>query len=484
MASSVKTPSYARRLFLYLLGYSVLLVGGMLIFQYNRERQFKVEELNIRLQTINAEILNDIEEGGNPSEIRNSVGDVHRLRVSIIDSTGRVISDNTLDRLPEGNHLNREEIAKAMKTGSGYAIRRHSESTGETYFYSATKGKTGVIVRTAAPYSVSLTEFLQADYGFMWFTFSLASCLCILGFFATRRLGQNVSRLNLFAQKAERGERISDIEPFPHDELGEISHNIVRLYARLQQTASERDRQHRAALYEQKEKERIKKQLTNNINHELKTPVASIRICIETLLCHEGMPQEKRRDFLERCMADTDRLARLLEDVSILTRMDDGAASISKTGIDLAATIREAADEQRPVADAKRIAIYCSVGEGITIEGNPALLESIFRNLIANAISYSGGTEITIRETQSMPGQVTLEVADNGCGIPEEHLPRIFERFYRIDKGRSRAAGGTGLGLAIVKNAVVFHGGSISARNQQDGGIAFRITLPTRQHTA
>jgi signal transduction histidine kinase len=272
--------------------------------------------------------------------------------------------------------------------------------------------------------------------------------------------------------------------PVKGDELGEISHNIVRLYARLQQTASERDRQHRAALHEQKEKERIKKQLTNNINHELKTPVASIRICIETLLCHEGMPQEKRRDFLERCMADTDRLARLLEDVSILTRMDDGAASISKTGIDLAATIREAADEQRPAADAKRIAIYCSVGDGITIEGNPALLESIFRNLIANAISYSGGTEITIRETQSMPGQVTLEVADNGCGIPEEHLPRIFERFYRIDKGRSRAAGGTGLGLAIVKNAVVFHGGSISARNQQDGGIAFRITLPTRQHTA
>ena len=284
-----------------------------------------------------------------------------------------------------------------MKTGSGYAIRRHSESTGETYFYSATKGKTGVIVRTAAPYSVSLTESLQADYGFTWVHIFIGVMPV-----HTRILRHPQARAERFPaesfrSKAERGERISDIEPFPHDELGEISHNIVRLYARLQQTASERDRQHRAALHEQKEKERIKKQLTNNINHELKTPVASIRICIETLLCHEGTPQEKRRDFLERCMADTDRLARLLEDVSILTRMDDGAASISKTGIDLAATIREAADEQRPAADAKRIAIYCSVGDGITIEGNPALLESIFRNLIANAISYSGGTEITIK---------------------------------------------------------------------------------------
>lgn len=468
MASSVKTPSYARRLFLYLLGYSVLLVGGMLIFQYNRERQFKVEELNIRLQTINAEILNDIEEGGNPSEIRNSVSDVHRLRVSIIDSTGRVISDNTLDRLPEGNHLNREEIAKAMKTGSGYAIRRHSESTGETYFYSATKGKTGVIVRTAAPYSVSLTESLQADYGFMWFTFSLASCLCILGFFATRRLGQNVSRLNLFAQKAERGERISDIEPFPHDELGEISHNIVRLYARLQQTASERDRQHRAALHEQKEKERIKKQLTNNINHELKTPVASILVCLELLRDHpEMLPEEKKRELNDRIFANAQRLNSLLKDVAAITRMDEGEEMIEKAPVDLAELVNDVVTEER-----LRTSMNITVDmPQLKISGNRQLLESIFRNLIDNAISYSGGSEIVIKADSE--GNFT--VSDNGCGVPDEHLPHIFERFYRIDKGRSRGAGGTGLGLSIVRNAVGIHGSDISVTN--NGGLQFRFRL-------
>lgn len=110
----------------------------------------------------------------------------------------------------------------------------------------------------------------------------------------------------------ERGTIISDTEPFPNDELGVISHQIVRLYVRLQQAIIDRDREHKAALYEQQEKERIKKRLTNNINHELKTPVASIRVCLETLMAHRQLDEEKRDLFLQRCLSNTERLQRFL----------------------------------------------------------------------------------------------------------------------------------------------------------------------------
>ena len=246
-----------------------------------------------------------------------------------------------------------------MKTGSGYAIRRHSESTGETYFYSRHKRED----RGDRAHRRSLFRLFDRIPPSRLRIHVVHIFIGVMPVH-TRILRHPQARAERFPaesfrSKAEkRGTHLRHRAVSATTNRGNITQHRASLCAPAAETASERDRQHRAALHEQKEKERIKKQLTNNINHELKTPVASIRICIETLLCHEGMPQEKRRDFLERCMADTDRLARLLEDVSILTRMDDGAASISKTGIDLAATIREAADEQRPAADAKNASPY------------------------------------------------------------------------------------------------------------------------------
>ena len=144
-------------------------------------------------------------------------------------------------------------------------------------------------MRTAVPYSISLSALLKPDISFLWIMSIVTLAMCMLGYFATRRVGQHVTRLKKFADDVEKGTKISDTEPFPNDELGSISNNIVRLYARLQQANTEREREHKTALYEQREKERIKKQLTNNINHELKTPVASIKICVETLLAHPEM---------------------------------------------------------------------------------------------------------------------------------------------------------------------------------------------------
>lgn len=471
--------TYPRRLFLWLLAYSALLVSLFVMFQYKREKTFKAEELNSQLQLVNTYIINELEEGHSIGHME--LKELHpfpELRVSIIDSIGEIIYDNSLDSTHGSNHLSREEIKKAAATGSGYTVRRHSESTGQTYFYSATKGDGGMIVRTAVPYSLSLGELLKADYGFLWFMGMVSLAMCVIGYFATRRIGQHITRLKAFAESAEKGDRISDTAPFPHDELGDISNNIVRLYANLQKAISDRDREHRSALHEQKEKERIKKQLTNNINHELKTPVTSIQVCVETLVAHDNLPLEKRRDFLNKCLVNIHRLRNLLNDVAQITRMDDGGKNISMEPLDLSDVINEAIDDCRPSADAKGIEIVCGINSKIPFTGNHTLMMSVFHNLIDNAVSYSGGSEIVIAEENGMDGTIVITVADNGSGVPEEHLPRLFERFYRIDKGRSRAAGGTGLGLSIVKNAVLLHGGTITIANRREGGLLFTLRLP------
>ncbi len=468
--------TYTRRLFLWLVGYSVLLVGCVLFFQYKREKDFKAEELNAQLQILNERILHQIK-NGNFDINTIEVDEFKALRVSIVDTSGQIIYDNSLDALPNTNHLKREEISKAISSGTGYTLRRHSESTGETYFYSARKGDDGIIVRTAVPYSLSLNSLLQADKGFLWFLVGLTIIMCTLGYFATRRVGLHIQRLKLFAENAERGNKIYDEEPFPHDELGDISNHIVRLYASLQQAISERDKEHSAALHEQQEKERIKKQLTNNINHEIKTPVASIQVCIETLLNHPDISKEKRIEFLTRCLANIRRLQQLLSDVSLITRMDDGAKSIIREQIDLTEIIRNVVEERVDTAEKLGFTIQNDIVKPIDIIGNPSLWESVFYNLIDNAVSYSGGNKISISQIQSGQNRIILTLSDNGCGVAEEHLPRLFERFYRVDKGRYRAAGGTGLGLSIVKNAVQLHGGSITVSNNPTGGLCFKIIL-------
>lgn len=466
--------NYPKRLFLWLLGYSLLLVGCFVIFQYHREKDFKSAELNARLQGINAEILSGMKYG---DYTPYAIADFKDLRISVISPDGKVLYDNSLDPKLAANHLDREEIAKANRYGEGYTVRRHSESTGENYFYSALRSPDGYIVRSAVPYSVSLSELLSADMGFIWIMGGVTLIMCILGYFATRRVGLHILRLNRFAEKAERGEKIYDSKPFPDDELGSISNHIVKLYADLQQAISDRDKEHRATLFEQQEKERIKKQLTNNINHELKTPIAAIQVCLEILLSDDKIDAAKRREFLQRCMNNTERFKHLLSDVSQLTRMDEAPESIGKENLDLSDIIAETVADCIPIAENHGIKIENDILRPLPFFGNQTMLASIFRNLLDNAITYSGGNRIRIKLLMHSDDKLIITVDDNGTGVPSEHLPRLFERFYRIDKGRSRAAGGTGLGLAIVKNAVLMHGGTITVDNQISGGLIFTMTF-------
>ena len=229
---------------------------------------------------------------------------------------------------------------------------------------------------------------------------------------------------------------------------------------------------------QEEEQVRLKRQLTQNIAHELKTPVSSIQGYLETIVNNDNISREKMNTFLERCYAQSNRLSRLLRDISVLTRMDEAANMIDMERVDISVLVGNIINEVALELEEKHITIVDSLKKGIQIKGNDSLLYSIFRNLMDNAIAYAGtNIQININCFREDENFYYFSFSDTGVGVPAEHLNRLFERFYRVDKGRSRKLGGTGLGLAIVKNAVIIHGGNISAKSSQSGGLEFVFTL-------
>ena len=221
----------------------------------------------------------------------------------------------------------------------------------------------------------------------------------------------------------------------------------------------------------------MRRELTQNIAHELKTPVASILGYTDTILDDPQMPPDTQRQFIERTNAQAHRLTALLQDISMLNRMDYAAHQLTMERTDVSAIVSDIVQETVIALKKRHMTLNNYLPPHIVIKGNPSLVYSIFRNLIDNAINYAGeGTTIEISAEQTDNCWMFC-FSDNGVGIALEHLPRIFERFYRIDKSRSRSIGGTGLGLAIVKNAVLLHGGTITARQSENGGLEFEFTL-------
>lgn len=247
--------------------------------QYTREREFKIKTLDSHLQIVNLHMLNRIEKG-EPLSIE-WVKDIFKddsLRVSIIDLNGNVKFDTSGD--VNTDHSKRKEIDDALKYGNGYTLRRLSEVNNKEYFYSATKGDS-IIVRSALPYNVTLNETLRVDPVYLWVIGIISVILCIIAFFATKRISQSVKNLRDFADQAEKGNILDyNTDSFPDDELGDISSHIINLYKNIQKANKERDTNMRNALHEEQEKIRIKHQLTNNINHEIKTPVHAIQACL------------------------------------------------------------------------------------------------------------------------------------------------------------------------------------------------------------
>lgn len=470
--------SIGTKLYLCVLSLFVLFAAAFIVFQQHREKQYKVGMLDMRLQYIN----------GRADEAMTSSGDSiagleeylrehpdSALRVTVIGIDGKVLFDNMYpDYSSLGDHSGRPEVRQAILHGTGSSVERNSATLGGDYFYSATYyPRHAWIVRSALPYGIKLSESLKTDQHYIWFSLAILLVLTLVLFRFTGRLGRNIKKLNDFAAfvdggglTSSKGSIGSQLSDFSDDELGDTAERIVKLYLKLQTT--------------QKEQDVLKRQLTQNVAHELKTPVASIQGYLETIISHPEIDSGTRDQFLDRCYAQSQRLSSLLADISTLNRLDDGAGMMTFEDVDLAEIIRSVQQESQLALQQKGMTMRCDIPDHIIIHGNRSLLYSIFRNLTDNSIAYAGlGKDITLKCTlprdEGMPVQFTF--SDNGVGVAPEHLPRLFERFYRVDKGRSRKMGGTGLGLAIVKNAVRVHGGTISVCNNPDGGLRFDFTL-------
>lgn len=580
--------SFSQKLFFLVIILFIAFSTCFMIFQYRREKVFKSELLNTQLQDYNSRLYDFINDNRslNTDTLQRYVIThmIPNLRVTLIKSSGTVIYDNVEKNWKQfKNHSSRKEVEDALIYGSGYSIRRHSESlNGEEFFYSAKYyPNKQLIIRSALPYNLSLSEHLKADSGYIWFTLVISLLLIMLFYRFTYKLGMSITKLQQFALKADRNEPI-DIEilqTFPKNELGEISQHIIKIYKRLHrakealyiereklishlQTSHEglgvftkerkeilvnnlftqyaniiSDRnlssteevfaipelkpinefltknesnlskeEKRISLHlhknarsfsveciifqdmsfeisinditQEEEQARLKRQLTQNIAHELKTPVSSIQGYIETLINNPNISHEMMQTFLQRSYAQSNRLTFLLRDISVLTRMDEAPDMVSKESLNLSKLIENMLSEVALNLEEKKIQVNNLLSPNMIIVGNSSLLYSIFRNLTDNAIAYAGmGIQITINCFREDDKFYYFSFSDTGVGVAEEHLNRLFERFYRVDKGRSRKLGGTGLGLAIVKNAVLFHGGTIFAKNIPGGGLEFVFTL-------
>ena len=231
-----------------------------------------------------------------------------------------------------------------------------------------------------------------------------------------------------------------------------------------------------------RQSKKLKMQMTSNIAHELRTPVTSIRGYLETLLACPEMPQEKKHAFLQRAYNQTLRLSDLISDMALITKIEESPEKLAKEDVDIYDVAAEVLDEFSERIAQKKVSVENRLKPQTVVKGNRTLVYAILRNLVENSLKYAGdGVTLHLECYSQIDKLYYFNYYDTGNGVPQEHLERIFERFYRVSEGRSRDDGGSGLGLSIVRNSVVFHGGDIKVMNRQGGGLQFFFTLRRKQ---
>ena len=382
-------------------------------------------------------------------------------RVTLIAADGTVTYDGLADASEMENHADRPEVIDALATGSG-SSDRPSETAGYVSLYEAVRLDDGEVVRLSVD-RASVVTFLMQDFVLLA---GLAVVVVAVSWLVSRRLSQRFVR-PILAIDPSVGDGVA-----PYEELDPLVSRLNEQHKELVERMN--------AIQDAAD---MRRDFTANVTHELKTPIASIQGAAE--LIRDGIARpEDVKNFAGRIYKDAHRLSLLVSDILTLSRLDESERSGDREvfgaaeRVDLMSVASDAVERLRARAQQKYDVTISLSGVSTPIMGNARLLDELVSNLIENAIRYNkpGGKVFVWVIPQG--GRPCVRVSDTGIGIPEEAQGKVFERFYRVDKGRSRDMGGTGLGLAIVKHAATYHGADIRLDSHVGEGTTITVTFP------
>ena len=386
-----------------------------------------------------------------PQELTHFV--TEDLRITLISQDGSVLFESATDQ-PMENHLSRPEIKQAISDGVGKDIRDSQTMGYETYYY-AVLLPTGEILRVAQDAETIWSIYDSSIPAIVLSCVALMMAAAILAGLLTKALVQPVLDMTEDLDHIQENVPYKELIPFAESIH---SDRILR-----------------------ENNEKMRQEFTANVSHELKTPLTSISGYAELIETGIAKPEDVQ-GFAQKIHVEATRMLQLVNDILQLSKLD----SASETGstpamevVDLLDVAKECVERQK--LNARRAYISLSyLGESAPVRGSRDLLDELCQNLCDNAIRYNRpGGKVQITTACSRDGHCTLTVADNGIGIPKEAQSSVFERFYRVDKSRSKATGGTGLGLAIVKHIARIHGARIKLESQVDEGTTITVTFPT-----
>jgi two-component system, OmpR family, phosphate regulon sensor histidine kinase PhoR len=401
-------------------------------------------------------------------------------RVTCIDKSGRVLADSEGEPSHMENHASRPEVRAALDGHAG-SDTRQSATVGVNFLYAAVPLAGGGAIRLAIPLRDIEAQVRNVTRQVLVAVLlAFVPAVLIAALFA-RVLSRKLAAIIEQAVRLAQGDFESRLPVSGRDELDVLSEQLNKTGERLQAIVKELGNEH-----EKLERlERVRKDFVINVSHELRTPLASIQGYTETLL--DGAlddPQHNVR-FLNIIRTNSERLGRLVGDLMALSRLELRQTTMSFASYPVNELISDCVDSMRPVAEKAKINLRAEPADaGTEVYCDSEAVHQILVNLLDNAIKYTHeGGSVTVRARPESE-YVRVMVDDTGIGVPAAEVPRLFERFYRVDKARSRELGGTGLGLAIVKHLVLANGGEVSVESAPGEGSTFSFTLPSRPPNA